>query len=334
MAKQRMINTKFWTDTYVEKLDPIERLVFIYLLTNTNTNISGIYEITVKRVAFDVGLDISVATNILNRLESDGKIKRENGFIAIKNFIKHQAINPKVQAGINYELAGKPQGLIDFVNIGVSKPVIKIRRKKISKTLRNEVFARDENMCKHCGESKRDLLEIDHILPVRMGGTSDTHNLQILCRKCNGGKNAHFRWENNGDVEYSPPIFLGGLSHTNTNTNTNIKREEDLSSTNKVSFTQQDVNLTKLLLEYIVSNNPTFKEPNLDSWANHIRLMRERDNRTEEQIKFIIKWSQENNFWSANILSTKKLREKFDTLVAQAKRDIEKDKIKKQDVIM
>ena len=49
--------------------------------------------------------------------------------------------------------------------------------------------------------------------------------------------------------------------------------------------------------------------------------MRRIDKRTPEQIEFTIKWCQQDSFWQANILSTKKLRDKFDTLVAQIKRN-------------
>ena len=97
----------------------------------------------------------------------------------------------------------------------------------------------------------------------------------------------------------------------------------------KVSIDLVDVELSNLLVKEIQKNMPTFKEPNIDGWANHIRLMREQDNRTKEQIEFIIKWAQHSSFWKPNILSTKKLREKFDTLVGQAKRDIEVTQSKK-----
>ena len=60
--------------------------------------------------------------------------------------------------------------------------------------------------------------------------------------------------------------------------------------------------------------------PDIEKWASEVRLMRERDGRTEEQIRFLIGWCQKDNFWQANILSMKKLREKFDTLVSQVKR--------------
>ena len=96
----------------------------------------------------------------------------------------------------------------------------------------------------------------------------------------------------------------------------------------KVAYNEEDLELSKLLLEKIRGNTPTFKEPNIEKWADHVRLMRERDERTPEQIKFIIEWCQKDNFWQANILSTEKLRAKFDTLVSQTKRSINITKTK------
>ena len=49
-------------------------------------------------------------------------------------------------------------------------------------------------------------------------------------------------------------------------------------------------------------------------WVDDIRLMMERDERTYEQIKYLIDWSQNDSFWKTNILSPSKLREKFDQL--------------------
>ena len=82
-----------------------------------------------------------------------------------------------------------------------------------------------------------------------------------------------------------------------------------------------DRELSLLLVKEIEIQLPTFKTPNMDVWATHINKMRRLDNRTPQQIEFIIKWCQSDGFWQGNILSTKKLREKFDTLTAQAKRN-------------
>ncbi len=49
--------------------------------------------------------------------------------------------------------------------------------------------------------------------------------------------------------------------------------------------------------------------------------MREKDNRTDEQIKYLINWTQKDDFWSTNILSPAKLRKQFDALVVKIKKE-------------
>jgi len=117
MSKKRYIDTKFWDDNYIINKDTIEKLLFIYLLTNTLTNIIGIYEISLKRIAFDTGLDSEMVKKILERFEADDKIKYENNWIAIKNFTKHQLNNPKINTGMESLLKEVPEHLIEWVNI-------------------------------------------------------------------------------------------------------------------------------------------------------------------------------------------------------------------------
>lgn len=78
--------------------------------------------------------------------------------------------------------------------------------------------------------------------------------------------------------------------------------------------------LSQLLFDLMRKNNPTCKEQNIQSWCKHIDFMIRLDGRTHEQIETIINFSQNDNFWKANILSTSKLREKFDTLTMQDKK--------------
>lgn len=86
--KQRYVNTRFWNDTYVSELDPIEKLFFIYLITNEHTNISGVYELPLKVIALETGIDKTMIEKILPRLKE--KIGYIDGYVVIKNFIKHQ----------------------------------------------------------------------------------------------------------------------------------------------------------------------------------------------------------------------------------------------------
>ncbi|MCH8904823.1 MAG: hypothetical protein IIA45_13030, partial [Bacteroidetes bacterium] len=48
----------------------------LYLLTNQTTNILGIYELTIRNIAFDIGLNPDVIEKIINKFKKD-KIKLE-----------------------------------------------------------------------------------------------------------------------------------------------------------------------------------------------------------------------------------------------------------------
>lgn len=108
--------------------------------------------------------------------------------------------------------------------------------------------------------------------------------------------------------------------HTNKNVK-NVKNDKNNNKRHK--FEICDMRLAKLFFNKILENNPDHKKPNLEMWANDIRLIRERDKRNEEQIEYLINWVQQHDFWQANVLSPAKLRQKFDQLVMQVKRDRE-----------
>jgi hypothetical protein len=55
-------------------------------------------------------------------------------------------------------------------------------------------------------------------------------------------------------------------------------------------------------------------------WRNQARLLLDKDGCTVEMVKKAIDWCQADPFWSANILSMPKLREKYDQLRLAAKR--------------
>lgn len=100
MAKLRSVNTHFWDDGFVINLDPIEKLLFLYFLTNPLANIAGAYEINIRRIAFDTGVDKDMILKILSRFEAAGKIIYRDDWIFITNFIKNQSLNPKIITGI------------------------------------------------------------------------------------------------------------------------------------------------------------------------------------------------------------------------------------------
>jgi len=106
MAKQRIINTKFWSDDYITNLKPLERYLFLYLLTNGHTAICGVYELPLRIMAFETGLDKEMLLKILARFTKEKKIfYLKECWIFVKNFIKHQSSESKtVKIGIENSL--------------------------------------------------------------------------------------------------------------------------------------------------------------------------------------------------------------------------------------
>lgn len=88
ISKNRYIDTKFWNDNFISELDPIEKLLFIYCLTNEHTNICGIYELPLKIMSVETGIEVSMIKKIFPRLRS--RIGYIGGMIVIKKFVKHQ----------------------------------------------------------------------------------------------------------------------------------------------------------------------------------------------------------------------------------------------------
>lgn len=113
-------------------------------------------------------------------------------------------------------------------------------------------------------------------------------------------------------------------TNNNVNNYNNDNNEIRLKHSSR-KYDISDMETSTLFYSLILENNPNFKKPNLESWANEIRLMRERDKRTIEQINYLVEWVQKDSFWQSNILSPKKLREKFDQLAMKVKSEIQKN---------
>lgn len=94
-------------------LNPIEKLLFLYFLTNPYTDICGVYEVPLKHIELETGIKPKDIVKVLIKFEKDDKIFYQNGWVAVKNFTKHQKNNPKVQIGIEEGLEKAPQTLVD-----------------------------------------------------------------------------------------------------------------------------------------------------------------------------------------------------------------------------
>jgi hypothetical protein len=80
-------------------------------------------------------------------------------------------------------------------------------------------------------------------------------------------------------------------------------------------YVEGDMAVATWMLDRILEMQPDRKQrPKLPEWANDIRLLRERDGRTHDQIREMFGLANADEFWRTNILSPAKLRKQWDTL--------------------
>jgi hypothetical protein len=109
--KLRSVNTKFWDDPFIESINPAEKLLFLYLLTNSLSNLLGVYEITIKRICYDTSLAKDTVLNGLKRFEKDKKAYYIQNYIILPNWIKNQHLNSNMKIAVAKEFNSLPKEL-------------------------------------------------------------------------------------------------------------------------------------------------------------------------------------------------------------------------------
>lgn len=132
MAKFRMVHTEFWTDAKVlEEMTPEDKYFYLYLLTNPNTTQIGIYQITKKQIAFDLGYSIESVNSLMKRFIEQHKVIRynpETRELAIRNWGKYNLIRggkPMLDCVRSELKEVKDVSLIKYVGENVSNSNIK-----------------------------------------------------------------------------------------------------------------------------------------------------------------------------------------------------------------
>lgn len=119
MAIFRKVHVSFWSDTFVESLNKEQKLFYIYLLTNTETKQCGIYEISKKKIGYDLSCSIDTVSKHLEYFIKKDKIMYDEhtNELALKNWGKYNAsTSPKVLKCIESELKNvKNTVLIEYV---------------------------------------------------------------------------------------------------------------------------------------------------------------------------------------------------------------------------
>ncbi len=202
---------------------------------------------------------------------------------------------------------------------------------------KGECFPSYQHIADHCEVSRRSVIShIDALIKMglvekksRKNQDGSSSNLYILHLE-KGSENISPPSE-----RISPPSENGSLPPsenispiTNHSINQSINhidlslqtKTSATSPTKKFSFTEMDLAMAKEMFARIQKLNPNHKQPNFEAWANDIRLLSERDGKSHPEIIELFEWANQDRFWQANILSPRKLREKWDVLVLQRNR--------------
>lgn len=137
MAKFRQVYVDFWTDPRVlEEMTPEDRYFYLYLLTNPLTTQCGIYQITKKQMAFELGHSMESINSLVDRFENHHQLIKynpETREIAIIKWGKYNLIK-----------GGKP--ILDCVNAELEsvkdKSLIQILAPHIANKAIAELFLR------------------------------------------------------------------------------------------------------------------------------------------------------------------------------------------------
>ncbi|WP_231510854.1 DnaD domain-containing protein [Bacillus sp. UNC438CL73TsuS30] len=173
MAKYRMVRTDFWKNPIVlEEMTPEDKYFYLYLLTNPQTTQIGIYKITKKQMAFDLGYSIESVHSLMDRFIHHHKFicyNPETRELAIKNWWKD-----------NLDKGGKPvmdcifselkdvedPSLIRYVSSAIQK--LEIRSLYDSFCEHEEMFLNKEDTDLFENDTyKTECEEVDDTFPIR-----------------------------------------------------------------------------------------------------------------------------------------------------------------------
>lgn len=131
MAIYRHVHVEFWKDPKVlEELTPEDKLFFIYLLTNPNTTQIGVYKITKKQIAFELGFSIESVNVLMDRfINNYGLIKYNSDTreICLKNWGKYNLnkLGKPMLDCVKSELKNvDDKSLLEFIKPSISKEEI------------------------------------------------------------------------------------------------------------------------------------------------------------------------------------------------------------------
>jgi hypothetical protein len=84
----RYTNTDKWSDSWFNKLNQSEKLLFLYLCDNCNY--AGFIDVILNKWAFDTGIDLKKIVTVLAGIEKAVLYSNDKSVLYLRTFLKHQ----------------------------------------------------------------------------------------------------------------------------------------------------------------------------------------------------------------------------------------------------
>lgn len=115
--KTRLIHTKIWQDEWFYKLKEIEKLLFIYLITNDRIGFTGAYECPDRLICFDVGITLEQLEKCKERFFE--RVIFKNGWIIVLNSDKYNIFKGlRLDPAVKKEKELLPEWVIKLLESG------------------------------------------------------------------------------------------------------------------------------------------------------------------------------------------------------------------------
>ena len=113
--KTRSLHTKIWEDDWFASLTISEKFLFVYLLTNKNVNLNGVYELSDRVILFETGLSKDILEKAKETFRD--KILIEDGWVIIRNIEKYDDYKaPTMVKAKDNQLKDIPPHILDKAN--------------------------------------------------------------------------------------------------------------------------------------------------------------------------------------------------------------------------
>ncbi len=158
MGIKRIVDTSFWTDGKVDEFSPEDKYFMLYLLTNPFSTQLGIYEFSIKQVAFQLGYSVDAVKVLLERFENKYGVitySKATNEVAIMNFLRHSIVKggaPVRDCLIKEMKAVKNRDLIDRVFLHIKG------YEGLNETVKNIIAEYEEKngILHYCNEKQND----------------------------------------------------------------------------------------------------------------------------------------------------------------------------------